>query len=340
MDYKLTIIMSNYNQEQYIEKAIESVLAQKTNFYWQLIITDDNSVKDNSVEIIKKYAEKYPEKIVALLNKENGRYLKNVLRAKAITKTPYFTLLDADDYWTDENYLQNAVDYLDANPDKVIYARNVECLDESGKKWLFIPENTPDGDFTMEDYLNNRIVIPQTTGGVFRNVIFAHGIPKIMSDAIGTVHERSFEGDFDRFIMHLKYGGAHFENKASGVYRVLSAGIWSRMNTFERHAIQAQTLVDYDEYFEHKYARFFIKSAWNALNTAIDFIKEKHENTTFSVESQNAFFNALTVCMKHTDLLQMPVQAENGPKKLKYRVMLCILRYCQKKLKKYGVIEK
>lgn len=95
MDYKLTIIMSNYNQEQYIEKAIESVLAQKTNFDWQLIITDDNSVKDNSVEIIKKYAEKYPEKIVALLNKENGRYLKNVLRAKAITKTPYFTLLDA-----------------------------------------------------------------------------------------------------------------------------------------------------------------------------------------------------------------------------------------------------
>ncbi len=332
MDYKLTIIMSNYNQANLIGGAIDSVLMQKTNFPFQLIITDDNSTKDDSVKILKQYEKKYPDIIKVLYNKENGRYLKNVLRAKAITKTPYFTLLDADDYWTDENYLQNAVDYLDANPDKVIYARNVECLDESGKKWLFIPENTPDGDFTIDDYLNNHIVIPQTTGGVFRNVIFAHGIPKIMSDAIGTVHERSFEGDFDRFVMHLKYGGAHFENKVSGVYRVLSSGIWSRMNTFERHVIQAQTLIDYNEYFEHKYNDFFIKSAWGALNVAMDFIKQPQPNATFSVESQNAFFSALTECMKNTDLL---VQK---PQKLKDKIRLKIYTKLQKKLTSKGLI--
>ena len=63
---KVTIIMSNYNQEKFIEQAIESVLAQETDFDWQLIITDDHSTKDNSVEIIKRYAEKYPDKIKAL----------------------------------------------------------------------------------------------------------------------------------------------------------------------------------------------------------------------------------------------------------------------------------
>ena len=109
MDYKLTIIMSNYNQANLIGGAIDSVLAQKTNFPFQLIITDDNSVKDDSVNVLKQYEKKYPDIIKVLYNKENGRYLKNVLRAKAITKTPYFTLLDADDYWTDENYLQNAL---------------------------------------------------------------------------------------------------------------------------------------------------------------------------------------------------------------------------------------
>ena len=130
MDYKLTVIMSNYNQASLIGGAIDSVLAQKTNFPFQLIITDDNSVKDDSVNVLKQYEKKYPDIIKVLYNKENGRYLKNVLRAKAITKTTYFTLLDADDYWTDENYLQNAVDYLDTHPDTAIYARNVECLDE------------------------------------------------------------------------------------------------------------------------------------------------------------------------------------------------------------------
>ena len=49
MSYKVTIIMSNYNQEKYISQAIESVLNQKTNFPFQLIITDDFSTKDNSI---------------------------------------------------------------------------------------------------------------------------------------------------------------------------------------------------------------------------------------------------------------------------------------------------
>lgn len=335
MDYKLTVIMSNYNQASLIGGAIDSVLAQKTNFPFQLIITDDNSVKDDSVNVLKQYEKKYPDVIKVLYNKENGRYLKNILRAKSITKTPYFTLLDADDYWTDENYLQDAIDYLDANPDKVIYARNVQCVDENGKTWLFIPENIPNRDYTMVDYLKNDIVIPQTTGGVFRNVIFAKGIPDIMTNAIGTIHERSFEGDFDRFIMHLKYGGSHFENKVSGVYRVLSSGIWSRMNDFERNAIQAQTLIDYNEYFEHKHIEFFIKSAWKNIQTAIEYIKTPHENATFSTESQNAFFNALTECMRHADLL---TTEKPQLKKLKDKIRLKIYKKLHKKLAGKGLI--
>ena len=217
----------------------------------------------------------------------------------------------------------------------VVYARNVQCVDEDGKKWLFVPENMPDRDYTIDDYLKNDIVIPQTTGGVFRNVIFANGIPKIMNDAVGTVHERSFEGDFDRFIMHIKYGGAHFENKVSGVYRVLSSGIWSRMNLFERQAVQAQTFVDYNEYFEYKYNDFFIKSAWGALNVAMDFIKHPQPNTTISIEAQNAFFSALIECLKHIDLL---ITEKPKPRKLKDKILFKIYKLCQKKLQSKRLI--
>ena len=337
MDYKLTVIMACYNQADIIGGAIGSVLMQKTNFPFQLIITDDHSTKDDTVKVLKQYEKKYPDIIKVLYNKENGRYLKNVLRAKAITKTPYFTLLDPDDYWTDENYLQNAVDYLDAHPDMVIYARNVECVDESGKRWFFIPESAPDRDYTFEDYLKNNIAIPQTTGGVFRNVIFANGIPKIMSDAVGTIHERSFESDFDRFIMHIKYGGAHFENKVSGVYRVLSGGIWSRMNLFERLSNQAQTVIDYNEYYEHKYENFFIKSAWNALNVAMNFVKTVPPNITFAKDARESFFNALTECLKHADLLKQQQQRPK-PKKLKDKIRFYLYTRFQKNLAKKGIV--
>ncbi len=49
-EYKLTVIISHYNQEEYIKQSVDSDLMQKTNFPFQLIITDDNSAKDNRVQ--------------------------------------------------------------------------------------------------------------------------------------------------------------------------------------------------------------------------------------------------------------------------------------------------
>ena len=69
MDYKLTIIMSNYNQANLIGCAIDSVLMQKTKFPFQLIITDDNSTKDDSAKVLKQYEKKYPVIIKVLYNK-------------------------------------------------------------------------------------------------------------------------------------------------------------------------------------------------------------------------------------------------------------------------------
>ncbi len=92
-DFMLTVIILNYNQASLISEAIESMLMQKTNFAFHIIISDDYSQKDNSIELLQSYAEKYPEKITLLLAKENGKILKNTLRALAITKHPILRCL-------------------------------------------------------------------------------------------------------------------------------------------------------------------------------------------------------------------------------------------------------
>lgn len=60
--------MSNYNQAHFIRQAIDSVLSQKTTFPWQLIITDDNSTKDNSKDIILEYQKRYPDRILYIFS--------------------------------------------------------------------------------------------------------------------------------------------------------------------------------------------------------------------------------------------------------------------------------
>lgn len=336
--YKVTVIMSNYNQERYIEQAIQSVLNQKTNFPVQLIITDDFSTKDKSVEIIKKYENRYPEKIKALYNQENGRYLKNILRAKSITKTPYFCLLDSDDYWTDMNYLQNAVDYLDTHPEYVIYSRNILCQKEDGTEYLFVSESVRATDFTMENYLNQTISITQTTGTFFRNVIFKNGIPLIMEKAVGSISERSFEGDFDRYIMHLRYGKAHYEPKPSGVYRILSSGIWSRLSDFEKNIIEAQAYLDFNEYFENKYLYFFINKSFESLQTCLQILKRMDKPMDLSDDIQNIFFNVLKKCCENSSVIQKEKILIKKAKKIKYKILIYIYKYCHQKLLKKGYI--
>ena len=264
-EYMLTIIMSNYNQEQFIKQAVDSVLMQNVNFKYRLIITDDFSQNDKSVEIIKDYAKNYPQIIQPLFNSENGGYLKNILRAKSLTKTPYFCLLDADDYYTDSGFLQRAFDFLEKNKDFVIYYENVDCLYEDGSKKPFISDDTKGGEFCLNDYFNDKVPIVQTTGQFYRNVIFFKGIPQIMQDAVGTESERSFEGDFDRFVMHLKYGKAYFNNRICGVYRILSSGIWTKLSDCQKLLIQLQCYYDYDRYFANKYSEFFINKMYNEL---------------------------------------------------------------------------
>lgn len=273
MDYKLTIIMSNYNQEAYIEKAIKSILSQKVDFLYKVIITDDYSVKDNSRDIINKYVNEN-ENIEAIFADSNGGYLTNILRAKAVTKTKYFCLLDADDYWIDMYFLQRAFDYLEAHDEYTIYEGNVYVLpidsDDNGKLKCFISNRLMNGTYTKEDYVSGKnIPITQTTGMFFRNVIFAHGIPKIMKDSIGTLSERSFEGDHDRFIMHLKYGKAYYDCKPVGVYRLTPNGIWTRLNKSQQSLINARAYMDYYRFYESN-ADFFANKAWTFMIESLE----------------------------------------------------------------------
>ena len=61
---KFHIIIPTYNREKILLRSVDSVLNQKNieNFDFHIYIIDDGST-DNTKKIIKKYLEKYPNKI-------------------------------------------------------------------------------------------------------------------------------------------------------------------------------------------------------------------------------------------------------------------------------------
>lgn len=68
---KITIVIATYNAENYIEKALNSVLAQKY-LNWECLIIDGAS-KDKTLSIIEEF-EKKDSRIRHISEKDNGIY--------------------------------------------------------------------------------------------------------------------------------------------------------------------------------------------------------------------------------------------------------------------------
>ncbi|MGI5065385.1 glycosyltransferase family 2 protein [Treponema putidum] len=278
---KITILMPSYNRGAYINEAVASVLNQKTDFGVKLIITDDCST-DGSVEIIQELQEKYPEKIEIILSEKNERLLANILKAQERVQTEYFCVLDPDDYYTDEFFLQKAVDYLEKHEDFTIYSSNCMMMYENKTEKPFIENNVKEAIFDFNDLLQDKPIITQTAGSIFRNTVYNNGIPQIIKESIGTPSETSFRDDTCRYIIHLYKGKAFFRNEVVAVYRIHKDGIWTKANQFQHNLFSVQAYYDYFRYFNYTHEEYFIRRSLFYVKecfTELEKIIDKREFT-------------------------------------------------------------
>ena len=56
----LTVLLATYNHEKYISRAIDSILMQETDFFFDVLIGEDCST-DSTREIINSHVSKYPK---------------------------------------------------------------------------------------------------------------------------------------------------------------------------------------------------------------------------------------------------------------------------------------
>ena len=115
-NHLVSIITIFLNGEQFIEAAIQSILAQ-TYENWELLLVDDGST-DKSTKIAQEYREKYPEKIRYLEHENHQNMGMSASRNLGIgnAKGDYIGFLDCDDLWT-EKKLEEQVTILENHPE-------------------------------------------------------------------------------------------------------------------------------------------------------------------------------------------------------------------------------
>lgn len=90
---KISIIVPCYNQATYISECLDSVLVQTFKDY-EIIVVNDGST-DNSLEILKDYADKYPQ--IKVINQVNQGVCISRNVALSIAQAEYIFPLDGDD---------------------------------------------------------------------------------------------------------------------------------------------------------------------------------------------------------------------------------------------------
>lgn len=111
MSKKVSVITPAYNASEYIGETIESVLNQ-TYDNWEMLIVDDCS-SDNTVEIVKNYAQK-DSRIKLILHSQNQGVSAARNTALKEASGEYIAFLDSDDIWHSEKLLKQ-LDFMEKN---------------------------------------------------------------------------------------------------------------------------------------------------------------------------------------------------------------------------------
>ncbi|WP_288426586.1 glycosyltransferase [uncultured Spirosoma sp.] len=213
---KVSVLIITYNQHKFIRKAIDSALAQQTNFPIEILVGDDFS-NDGTREIIQEYERQHPGLVIGVLHPrnmgKNGGI--NFLETLKLAKGEYYALMDGDDYWTNPNKLQMQADFLDAHPDYSTVFHNALITYEDGSPSYVLNEPGIKESYTVDDLIGeNEIWFMATSSTMYRNNIKEYP----------AWFRESSSGDIPRLILKAKLGKIGYIPEIMSVYRKNQAG--------------------------------------------------------------------------------------------------------------------
>lgn len=164
---KVSVLVVTYNQQETIARTLDSILAQQTDFPFEIEIADDCS-DDRTGEICRDYAARYPEKIRYTRNTKNLGVRENYFRALRRCRAEYIADCAGDDYWVDPLKLQKQAAVLDAHPEVGLVhtawcyrdetTGTISPSDPSGENQRFLKPLMPPGALTEGVFVNKMLI--------------------------------------------------------------------------------------------------------------------------------------------------------------------------------------
>lgn len=226
----VSVICNAYNHEPYIAQCLESLVTQKTNFVFEILVHDDAST-DRTADIIREYEKQYPHLIKPIYQTENqysrggiGRFQYPRVQGK------YIAFCEGDDYWTDPLKIQKQYDAMEAHPEVDMCTHAATLIDgRTERKTGTIAPKQADCIIPVEE------VILGGGGYVATN---SHFYRADMNNRIPPFQQMLFL-DYTTQIHGALRGGMLYLNDSMSVYRIMAAGSWSTRMKEDRQRMGA-----------------------------------------------------------------------------------------------------
>ena len=249
----VSVIITTFNQQEFIVNAIESVLSQEGDIISELIIADDCST-DDTKQIIDSYYQKNKHLILPVYRQENLGVLANFYDALLQCKAKYITCMGGDDYWIDKNKLTKQVDFLENNNNYSIMATNYKIWNKENNTYKLAYKSEGNKEILIRDLIISNFLPLHTA--IFRQ--------KYISE-LPTIYNGE-DGKLALFL--LSKGHALIDTNAiTAVYTSSLTGLSNRHRTY-REKVNNQIV-------KIKKAEEWNKYLGNKYNNSIEILRQK-----------------------------------------------------------------
>jgi glycosyltransferase involved in cell wall biosynthesis len=224
---KISVCICTYNQERFIEQAVQSVLMQNTSCEVEIIIGDDAST-DGTAEILKRLRDEHPTQMKLFLHQQNlgNRGGNNFLNALKACQGDYIATLDGDDFWNSPDKLQKQFEFLEASPDFALCFHETWGIVDSHEsdKILFIGP-PPQDELTLADLC--KYYYFHTSSCFFRGELL---VEEELEDWLKDLRQQ----DWALHIYLARFGKIKFLKNIFSTYRINSQGTWTSSPNIQR----------------------------------------------------------------------------------------------------------
>ena len=124
-DIMVTVCVVTYNQEKWIRQTLDSILAQQTEYPFEVIIGEDHGT-DGTRAICREFAD-----LRLLPETENLGVTANWIRCVQAGTGKYIMTCAGDDWWHNPQKIQMQVDFMEAHPECVVCHTDIDEFNDN-----------------------------------------------------------------------------------------------------------------------------------------------------------------------------------------------------------------